>query len=56
MLVFRDWLRADAAERALYASTKRALARQDWPTMQHYAEAKPSIIDEIMSRAMRRDG
>jgi GrpB-like predicted nucleotidyltransferase (UPF0157 family) len=50
-LILRDWLRIDDADRALYASTKRALARQDWPTMQHYAEAKSEVVESILSRA-----
>jgi GrpB-like predicted nucleotidyltransferase (UPF0157 family) len=52
-LVFRDWLRANGADRELYASTKRSLARQDWPTMQHYAEAKTEIVEAILARAKR---
>jgi GrpB-like predicted nucleotidyltransferase (UPF0157 family) len=50
-LIFRDWLRRDDADRDLYASTKRALAQQDWPTMQHYAEAKSEVVEAILSRA-----
>src|SRR5215213_767501 len=29
-LLFRDWLRHDAADRRLYEETKRGLARQEW--------------------------
>ena len=50
--VFRDWLRAHDDDRELYASTKRALAQRDWPTMQHYADAKGQVVEEIMSRAL----
>jgi len=50
-LIFRDWLRMDNADRDLYASTKRVLARQDWPTMQHYAEAKSKVVEAILGRA-----
>ncbi|MGO9874621.1 MAG: GrpB family protein [Acidimicrobiia bacterium] len=52
MRVFRDWLREDDGDRELYASTKRALAHRDWPTMQHYADAKGQVVEEIMSRAL----
>ncbi len=52
MRAFRDWLRAHDGDRELYASTKRALAQCDWPTMQHYADAKGQIVEEIMSRAL----
>jgi GrpB-like predicted nucleotidyltransferase (UPF0157 family) len=50
-LLFRDRLCADAADRELYAETKRRLAAQSWPTMQHYAEAKTSVIGAILARA-----
>jgi GrpB-like predicted nucleotidyltransferase (UPF0157 family) len=51
MVAFRDWLRSHADDRVLYESTKKALALQDWPTMQHYADAKNGVVDEIMLRA-----
>jgi GrpB-like predicted nucleotidyltransferase (UPF0157 family) len=50
-LAFRDRLRTDAADRALYADTKRRLAARTWPTMQHYAEAKTAVIEAIIARA-----
>lgn len=31
MLMFRDWLRANAAHRDLYARTKASLAERQWP-------------------------
>ena len=52
-LAFRDRLRTDAADRELYASTKRSLAHQDWPTMQHYADAKTDVVEAILARAQR---
>jgi GrpB-like predicted nucleotidyltransferase (UPF0157 family) len=52
-LVFRDWLRRNPADRARYEATKRRLAEQDWPTMDHYADAKTAVIAEIMERASR---
>jgi GrpB-like predicted nucleotidyltransferase (UPF0157 family) len=51
MLLFRDWLRSNAADRDLYARTKRALAQQQWKYVQNYADAKSAIIKEIMNRA-----
>lgn len=50
-LLFRDRLRADQADRELYAATKRGLADREWPDMNYYAEAKSPVIDEILSRA-----
>jgi GrpB-like predicted nucleotidyltransferase (UPF0157 family) len=52
-LVFRDWLRTDDADRDLYASTKRGLAQEDWPTVQDYADAKTPIVEAILARATR---
>jgi GrpB-like predicted nucleotidyltransferase (UPF0157 family) len=51
MLLFRDWLRTNAADRELYATAKRVLAARDWKYMQQYADAKTTVIHEIMSRA-----
>ena len=52
-LAFRNWLRANDADRDLYASTKQSLAQRDWPTMQHYADAKTDVVERILARAMR---
>lgn len=51
MLMFRDWLRASETDRESYARWKRTLAQQNWKYTQNYADAKTSVIDEIMSRA-----
>ena len=51
MLMFRDWLRKNAADRDLYARTKLALAQNEWKYVQNYAYAKTGIIKEIMARA-----
>ncbi len=53
MLLFRDWLRMNAADRHLYEHTKRDLARQTWNHTQNYADAKSAVIHEIMARAER---
>lgn len=52
MVRFRDWLRANAADRELYARTKRALAARDWKYLQQYADAKTEVVEQIMIRAM----
>ena len=51
MLRFRDRLRADAGDRALYESTKASLAERDWPTVQDYADAKSDVVAAILARA-----
>jgi GrpB-like predicted nucleotidyltransferase (UPF0157 family) len=51
MLLFRDWLRANAADRDHYAAAKRELARRDWKYVQQYADAKSGVVAEIMARA-----
>jgi GrpB-like predicted nucleotidyltransferase (UPF0157 family) len=52
MLRFRDWLRRDAGDRALYARVKRELAARHWRYMQDYAEAKSRVVEEILARAL----
>jgi GrpB-like predicted nucleotidyltransferase (UPF0157 family) len=54
MIAFRDHLRTDAADRTLYECAKRDLARREWPTVQHYADAKTDVIAGIVARAMAR--
>ena len=49
--LLRDHLRADAADRELYASTKRALLAQRWDDMNDYADAKTAVIAAITARA-----
>ena len=51
LVLLRDWLRRNAADRELYAETKRRLAARRWPTMQHYAEAKTEVIETLIARA-----
>ena len=53
MLQFRDWLRVNPADRQLYARAKSALAQKEWTFVQHYADAKSTVIVEIMTRARR---
>ena len=51
MLLFRDRLRARPEERELYERTKRELAARRWDYVQDYADAKSSVVEEIISRA-----
>jgi GrpB-like predicted nucleotidyltransferase (UPF0157 family) len=51
MLRFRDRLRANPEDRERYAAEKRALARRRWVYVQHYADAKTRIVEEILARA-----
>ena len=53
-LLLREHLRENEEDRELYARTKRELASRDWPSMQHYAEAKTDIIEGIIARAAAR--
>ena len=50
-LLFRDHLRADASDRALYEDTKRELTSRQWPDMNAYADAKTDVIEAIKARA-----
>jgi GrpB-like predicted nucleotidyltransferase (UPF0157 family) len=56
MLAFRDWLRANRADRELYAQTKLDLAQREWTFVQNYADAKNNVIDQIMARARTAGG
>ncbi|HXB46332.1 MAG TPA: GrpB family protein [Streptosporangiaceae bacterium] len=51
MLLFRDWLRVNDADRAAYLEIKRELAKRTWRHVQHYADAKSAIVEEILARA-----
>jgi GrpB-like predicted nucleotidyltransferase (UPF0157 family) len=50
-LLLRDRLRSDDTDRRLYEDTKRALSARDWPTMNHYADAKSEVVEGIIARA-----
>lgn len=52
MVRFRDLLRASHDDRELYAQAKRALAGEEWKYTQNYADAKSTVVEEIMSRAL----
>lgn len=51
MLLFRDRLRSRSDERELYQRTRRELVTQRWEYIQDYADAKSTVIEEIISRA-----
>jgi GrpB-like predicted nucleotidyltransferase (UPF0157 family) len=56
MIAFRDWLRTHHDDRDLYLRTKQTLAARRWRYVQHYADAKTAVVDEIMSRAVVAGG
>jgi GrpB-like predicted nucleotidyltransferase (UPF0157 family) len=51
MLCFRDHLRADEADRTRYEQQKQELAQQTWKYVQHYADAKSEVVEDILTRA-----
>jgi len=51
MMRFRNWLRTNHSDRDKYALVKRKLATRKWKYVQDYADAKDSIVHEIMARA-----
>ena len=51
MQAFRDQLRRDASDRALYLATKRDLAAREWAIVQDYADAKADVVEAILERA-----
>jgi GrpB-like predicted nucleotidyltransferase (UPF0157 family) len=53
MVLFRDWLRSHDDDRDAYLRVKRALAQRSWRYVQHYADSKSAIVQEIMARARR---
>lgn len=55
-LLLRDHLRANAADRALYEDTKRALLSRQWDDMNDYADAKTDVIVAIKARARAARG
>jgi GrpB-like predicted nucleotidyltransferase (UPF0157 family) len=51
MLLFRDRLRINHADRELYERKKRELAREEWKFVQNYADAKGDVVEGIIARA-----
>lgn len=56
MTRFRDWLREHEADRRLYETTKRELAKRTWRHVQHYADAKSEVVERILARAREAPG
>src|SRR5215475_10538430 len=48
MVLFRDWLRSHDDDRDAYLRVKRDLAQRTWRYVQHYADAKAAIVQQIM--------
>ena len=53
MLLFRNWLRNNEDDQQLYEQTKRELEKQTWKYMQNYADAKSTLVAEILGRAQK---
>ena len=51
MLRFRDHLRSDSTDRELYEQAKQELAKRTWKYVQHYADAKSQVVEEIITRS-----
>jgi GrpB-like predicted nucleotidyltransferase (UPF0157 family) len=52
VIAFRDWLRVNDEDRALYEHTKRRLGAQTWQYVQDYADAKGEVVEQIIKRAL----
>lgn len=55
ILIFRDRLRTSIEDRQRYEDLKRALAKNDWPDMNAYADAKAELIEKIIAAAHLSD-
>ncbi len=51
-LLFRNRLRQSPEDRHRYEQLKRALAERTWNDMNHYADAKGPLIEEILAGAL----
>jgi GrpB-like predicted nucleotidyltransferase (UPF0157 family) len=51
LLRFRDWLRGRPDELELYARAKQDLAAREWEYVQDYADAKSTVVEQILARA-----
>lgn len=52
MTAFRDRCRTHPEELQLYLDTKRELASRTWRYVQHYANAKAEVVEQIIARAL----
>jgi len=55
MLAFRDRLRSHPDELAEYLAAKQALAGRTWAFVQDYADAKGTVVEAIVARALAED-
>jgi GrpB-like predicted nucleotidyltransferase (UPF0157 family) len=53
MVAFRDRCRSVPEERDLYERAKQDLAGRVWRHVQHYANAKSDIVEQIIQRALK---
>ena len=51
MLMFRDWLSENLADRDFYLRAKRELAEKDWKFVQNYADAKSKVVESMIAGA-----
>lgn len=52
MLAFRDWLRTHETDRTRYATTKKRLSAKEWRYVQNYADAKTTVVEDILRMAL----
>ncbi|MCP2291479.1 GrpB family protein [Nocardia amikacinitolerans] len=52
IVAFRDRLRTHDDDRKYYEQVKRELAQRNWKFVQHYANAKSDVVEEILGRAL----
>ena len=55
MLAFRDRLRSHPEELAAYEAAKQDLAGRTWAFVQDYADAKGTVVEGIIARAMAEE-
>ena len=53
MILLRDRLRRSREDLERYARVKAGLAREEWPSVQDYADAKSEIVASILEDARR---
>jgi len=53
ILRFRDCLRNNENDKIRYENVKRELAKRSWEHIQHYADAKTAVIDELLPEGSR---
>ena len=54
MLMFRDRLRSSPEKRDSYQITKRELAARHWTSIEDYADAKSSVIEQVLGSDLSR--